>query len=101
MFVTETVVNKHRTAVIEAQEKMKTLQRTYAKTLSLSVTEEWKAEFASLLSHAEILIHVGEMSPEALYEILESGYVPVKWHYMARPIVSGLGLKGAPRTVFS
>jgi hypothetical protein len=100
MSINQNLIDTRKIAIIETQEKMKILQREYAKTLSMQVTEEWKAEFVSFLSHAEVLIHTGDMTPEAFYEILESGYVPVKWHYMARPIISGFGLKGAPRTVF-
>jgi hypothetical protein len=88
-------------AVAEAETKMKKLEAAYAKSMEPKVYEAWKAEFAALLSHCETLIHVGEMSAEVFYKILEAPHVPVPWHPMARPIVSGFGLKGAPKTVFA
>lgn len=91
---------KHWFAVSQAEAKMRKLEAAYAKSSHSKAHEAWQAEFAALLNHCETLIHVGEMSAEAFYKILEAEYVPVEWHYLARPIVSGFGLKDAPKTVF-
>ena len=100
MCTTTGTVNKHLTLIFQALVEMPKRQTEYLKTLEPSKYEEWLSEFKTILTHCEVLLHTGEMTEEDFYKILLSGIVPVEWHPMALPIVSGFGLKGAPSTVF-
>jgi hypothetical protein len=94
------VLARHWLAIFTAQTRMKKLQAEYLQNRRSDVRELWLSEFKTILEHSEVLLHVGEMDEEAFYKILLSGDVLVEWHPLARPLVAGFGLKGAPDSVF-